>query len=480
MSRVPLYVHHRFPGVVTNSTKRNELKFTEGLDSDSNEDHVPTSKVRGSCMARRRGLLVVAQKYGFFGLPLNVQNIAHSEQEIRVKGLSSKQDNMKSSSNPKIIMDMIVSPHEESVTEDDSHESSTAQLELVRMVNSIPMLEGAESIACGLVHAVQKSVVWASFGLTLSRVTESETAHWKDNFRVRDSDQVAPYFQSHKHQQWEDQRDKSPVNTDDDADAGESDCKRKRRSPHKLLLPAKVRLGKILVIVNVVATPNVLPLPTLSKGRLPINHSPIMQAMHLAIRQCLRSLQQTSPGLLLTTAQLRSVERDVRYIPLLANAATGILNRMQNRSRQLILVEKVQQMRREDDTNACTQQGAHMLWNAHEVQCTLESRTMDSVRQMEMTRRGKKNRGKSLNTKDTNHDNYAELENSENDSGHDSRSLEATQPNIDVLSLRLDNVVPGDQLGYALSSTKAWGENEVCLDSSPKGSTIACSDDEWW
>ena len=89
--------------------------------------------------------------------------------------------------------------------------------------------------------------------------------------------------------------------------------------------PAKARLGEVTVIVKIQAAPSSLPLPTLSKGRLPLNHAKIDAALQLGLRDCLRSLQRTNPKLLLTPAQLRSAVREIRYIPATAMAITRIL-----------------------------------------------------------------------------------------------------------------------------------------------------------
>jgi hypothetical protein len=154
---------------------------------------------------------------------------------------------------------------------------------------------------------------------------------------------------------------------------------------------------------------------------------------------------------------------------------------MQNRSRQLQLVEKVQQMRLEDDANACKQLDTDIVWNAHEMKCTIEGRTMDSVRCMEMAKKGKKNRKKSRNTNDANHNKYTEIENSEEDGEHHCRSQEKTQPSIDVPSLSMDSGLPGHYPGNKGSSNEVSEESEALLDSSENNRcTVSCSDDEWW
>ena len=80
-----------------------------------------------------------------------------------------------------------------------------------------------------------------------------------------------------------------------------------------------------MVIVQIHADPSNLPLPTLSKGRLPFENSAIDTALEVALTDCLRQLQRSNPDLLLTAHELRKVERDVRYIPALSMAVASIL-----------------------------------------------------------------------------------------------------------------------------------------------------------
>ena len=66
------------------------------------------------------------------------------------------------------------------------------------------------------------------------------------------------------------------------------------------------------------------------KGRLPLNHQPLDSALQLGLRDCIASLQSTNPALFLTTSQLRTVERDIRYIPGIASAVSRIILRSRN------------------------------------------------------------------------------------------------------------------------------------------------------
>lgn len=61
------------------------------------------------------------------------------------------------------------------------------------------------------------------------------------------------------------------------------------------------------------------------QGRLPLNDTGICDALENGISDCLRCLQSSSPGLLLTSHQLKRVERDVKYAPSVANAIASVL-----------------------------------------------------------------------------------------------------------------------------------------------------------
>lgn len=56
-----------------------------------------------------------------------------------------------------------------------------------------------------------------------------------------------------------------------------------------------------------------------------MNDKGISDALLNGISDCLRSLQRSSPGLLLTAHQLKKVERDVKYIPLVAASMVSII-----------------------------------------------------------------------------------------------------------------------------------------------------------
>lgn len=48
-------------------------------------------------------------------------------------------------------------------------------------------------------------------------------------------------------------------------------------------------------------------------------------ALEVGLTECLRQLQKSNPGLLLTASELRKAERDARYVPAVSSALASIL-----------------------------------------------------------------------------------------------------------------------------------------------------------
>lgn len=63
------------------------------------------------------------------------------------------------------------------------------------------------------------------------------------------------------------------------------------------------------------------------QGRLPLNDKGINDALENGLADCLRSLQQSNPELLLTAQQLKKVERDMKYVPAVTGAIASVLGR---------------------------------------------------------------------------------------------------------------------------------------------------------
>ena len=284
----------------------------------------------------------------YLGLPFDISNTAHAIVPIRSESTASP-DTRTSKNRPKLEGNVIVHgpddeddsvlqlDDEESVLEPNlavQEETRSATMVLVRMVNRIPLLDSAEAAACGLVQAVTgKKRMWNSFGLDVSYQSSTNVAKLL-TFEVKDSEQVAPFFQKGTHALLDDGTDSLDGNGDEDVEADDDEsldygegigAKRRRRPKLRNLLPASARLGNVLVIVQIHAQPSNLPLPTLSKGRLPVDNPAIEDAVEVALTQCLRQLQSTNPDLLLTASELRVAERDARYVPAVASALSSIL-----------------------------------------------------------------------------------------------------------------------------------------------------------
>ena len=78
------------------------------------------------------------------------------------------------------------------------------------------------------------------------------------------------------------------------------------------------------------------------QGRLPMNNHSIAVALELGITDCLASLQKTSPGLLLTSTQLKETIRDSRYVPALSAALANVVCKSQNTQLQASMVQTIQ------------------------------------------------------------------------------------------------------------------------------------------
>jgi hypothetical protein len=279
LSKVPIFVRaHQEQGVQKQGTHSsdkddddddddddNGARWADGLaDNDNsetdnrNDEPLPKSKQASKKNEpKRKEILKAVQSYA--KRPVELRNVAHSLQPIRVADATIE------GSPPQLEVHMIVcGPDDEEETSSDRGASGpAATLRLVRMVNRIPLLDSAEASACGLVQGLPNKAIWGSFGLHVARSSELDIQSWVPTFDVRDNDSVAPFFKNQTHAQWE-ARDED----EDDSDIEARFRKRKGRPARsRLLLPANVRLGEILVIVHIHAEPSSLPLPSLSKVR---------------------------------------------------------------------------------------------------------------------------------------------------------------------------------------------------------------------
>jgi hypothetical protein len=68
-----------------------------------------------------------------------------------------------------------------------------------------------------------------------------------------------------------------------------------------------------------------------------VDNAAIDTALEVGLTECLRKLQKSSPGLLLTAAELRKAERDARYVPAVSSALAMILCKSQNPDSALVI-----------------------------------------------------------------------------------------------------------------------------------------------
>lgn len=170
------------------------------------------------------------------------------------------------------------SENDREIDSSEYHGQQTATLELIRIVNGVPILDSTEVHSCGLVHGVANKIVWGSFGLDVDGNTTAPTAlistdtndsspsSYTPTLRLRDSSLILPFI--NRNQNHRQLKDRNPSEAGNDSDPEE----RKKRKRNELssqthLLPANVRIGTILVVVQICASQSSLPLPTLSKVR---------------------------------------------------------------------------------------------------------------------------------------------------------------------------------------------------------------------
>ena len=231
----------------------------------------------------------------FKGRPVSVSNVAHESHPIRRHVGSSGQQSVVAENGPVLEISMVVfgpEPDDDSSDEEgccgrypeaaarpqnncrrSSNAANSAKLQVVRMVNGIPLLDSPEAVACGVVQKISNNnSTWNSFGLDVSwtkgdnGTKENQPSNDTLTFDVNDSAQVAPFFRHSTHALFQERQDYSESSSDDnDFDPDTVTKKRKKERNVTSLRPAALRLGDILMVVQIRAKPSALPLPTLSK-----------------------------------------------------------------------------------------------------------------------------------------------------------------------------------------------------------------------
>lgn len=363
-SRVPSD-NHSTCDQQTNPSKitRQDVELTVDLEdffNASEASHVQVNKrsietrqheVEGKENNKQRRELMQKAVGAYLKKTIDVMNVAHSKKIIRRDFPTSLK------CYPIVEVDVIVSGIDDFTNENmtdcsgyalsgNDADYSKARLMLIRMVNGIPLLDGAEATACGVVRCLQHTTLWNSFGLEISPITTQMLPGVIDQpcrsipetlnvptFALSDSVHVAPFFTKNSAHCLYDEDEhshasdcESSSSSDDNAVRYTSNKRRKIPSSFETTLkPAGLRLGNILVVVHLNAHSSQLPLPTLSKGRLPMNDKAINIALHSGLTDCLRSLQKSNPKLFLAPSQLKKTERDIIFVSSFASALSSMI-----------------------------------------------------------------------------------------------------------------------------------------------------------
>lgn len=294
LSRVPLFIEPSSRSSTVSASAQqdseDESGWRDGFSEDEDLDHPkdalgqersePKKKLQADQKEitrenRKRDIRMAASR--FLDRPVELANVAYEIVPIQTKGKKTKRKRS-TSEIPTLEVALIV--HGPTVPEEEENYQSSNELEergrddeappeppteakmtLIRMVNKIPLLDSAEAAACGLVQSLAaKKRIWNSFGLELTLDMESISKSMAPRYDVRDSDQVDSLIKRGVHDLLDSsQKQKDANDTEINEDHEEGVGFR--------MLPAKIRLGNILVIVQIHAKPSTLPLPTLSKVR---------------------------------------------------------------------------------------------------------------------------------------------------------------------------------------------------------------------
>ncbi|KAL7471192.1 hypothetical protein ACHAXS_011493 [Conticribra weissflogii] len=297
-------------GYVSDQESNNSLKQSKSKAAQKRE------RAQEELMKRKELIRNGAKEYE--GKDVLIKNVACISQPIRrvsVNGRSPSATNK----GPTLELSMVVfgpssvdgGCYNENNDQDSCNGSRSCEhialsdnessMSVVRMVNGIPLLDGPEAFACGIVQKLASSdSTWNSFGLDLSlrkktdididSLTGRRKLIGKDTptFCIKDSAQVAPYFRYNAHSPFHQQGCYHSETSSDDDFHPETTWRRKRKKGHrsKLILPAPLRLGHILMVVQIRAKPSDLPLPTLSKVRhKPVAHSLLQIQSHKRFRE---------------------------------------------------------------------------------------------------------------------------------------------------------------------------------------------------
>jgi hypothetical protein len=356
-------------GIIGNHSKMNQIGHNNEEDSkmkernswhNNAEDAVFTDRiniVKNVKSSSKREDLVIQQRKemknafsSYLKTDVDIKNVAHSCQKIR---RIPNESTVESESNSTLEVDVVICPHEDFFNDVDngeqdekrhddmrtktqercqmaSEDCSNAKLMVIRMVNRIPLLDNVEASACGVVRGVCRSVLWNTIGLEISAnevFSKDRSSLQAPTYSLRDSAHVAPFLTGKRnHSVYKFETSDEGLCSDTDSQIENLVQKDKKRKKNEVTLqPVGLRMGHVYVMVQFNAEPTELPLPTLSKGRLPMNDDAIDKALQNGILSCFRSLQQTSPELFLSSTQLKQTELNAMYIPALSQGISSMI-----------------------------------------------------------------------------------------------------------------------------------------------------------
>lgn len=268
LSSVPLFVRSALERnsiwhCIQKETEEDEWRLADDVSCHSISSLPPDIQVD-----ERTEILMSVSSY--LKRNIKLENVARSIRRIETKKRSRR-------AQPTMEVNLIVCGPQsfdaseegrENESENQTIDTEAARMTMIRLVNRVPVLDGAEAAACGLVQAVTtEQSLWASFGLQVHPRSHKSSADehqlFSPSFDVDDSEAVRSFLLSSSTHNEYSCNDNSANETDE-----ETNRKRKRKEHRVQILPAHIRLGEVLIVVQINADPASLPLPTLSKVRL--------------------------------------------------------------------------------------------------------------------------------------------------------------------------------------------------------------------
>ena len=198
-----------------------------------------------------------------------------------------------------MVVDNEEEEWEEEEEEADQVDGHVAKMQLIRLVNGVPLHDCADAKACALVLQLPFLKCWRTYGLNVT--ASPPTTNLVPTFDVKDVVSLGL-----------DAKSQSQLNT----------------------LPAGLRLKKIICVVNVRAKTDEVAFPTLSKSRLPQGDSRMDNALEVGVKACLAQLAGAGGGLLSEPKDLRREIRLKVDVPAISEAMGSVIAGMRSKKRR--------------------------------------------------------------------------------------------------------------------------------------------------